>query len=193
MGSAISKALKANLGIIVFLSLFVLALSHVGAGTATELRLEGYKTVKKGWGNDLESYLEELWSYITHGHGRREKRAIWVVVPVDFESSGPDSQVPSGTSANNNASTSGGELTCGGESASDRSSADQSTSDLPPPDQTNPDDYLKMEDDVVLPPDPGPEPQSAPAPEPSTFGGLFAGLLALTLITKRRKTHLSSS
>ena len=128
---------------------------QVNATEQPGLVFQGYEKVKKGWGDDLGSFFEELWSYVIHGHGRRSKRAIYV--PADFD---------------------------GRQNPSEGIGVSGSEDDpLDPSDPSYPSGYFKS-DDVVVPPQ-GKVPGTAPAPEPGTLGAILAGVLGVLLLRRR--------
>ena len=65
-----------------------LCMTPRASAAGAQLQLQGHRTVHKGWGNDLGSYLEELWSYVLHGHGRRTTQAVWARVTDGSETGG---------------------------------------------------------------------------------------------------------
>ena len=146
----------------------------------TKLVMVGTKKVDKGWGDDFASVLEEAWSYLIHGHGRRKSVPVYKSVPVDFglgnDDGSGDSQIIIGDPPSDGGSDGNPTKILPPD---DGGGSDDGTGDLPPDDSYDDGDPLIGND----PPSPG----TAPAPEPATLAALLAGIAGSCLVRRKRK------
>jgi hypothetical protein len=178
--------------------------------STTKLVLVGKEKVDKGWGSSTESVLEELWSYLIHGHGRRESRGVYREVPVTID--GPtDGIIPSdgtqpgdggtqpgdgGTQPGDGGTQPGDDGTQPGDGGTQPGDGGTQPGDggTQPGDDTNgkadvPGDDLPDGDNGGGGVDIGgdPTPGTAPVPEPGTLMALLAGAAGTLLMRRRRQ------